>query len=330
MALPRRVLRQVAPLALIFLGSGCAQLQWSSEGPGSPGHKNSVPSGFASTASPASAGSTGAESLPDYEPPAPFSASERERIARIEPWVEQVARDYRMDPDLINAIIWVESRFAPRAKSPAGARGLMQLMPATAGAMARQLGRPLARVYDPEFNVHAGSAYLLGLLDRYDGDETLALAAYNAGSGNVSRWMREDGHLPPRSLQYVDNVQRARRRFVAMRQQRDPDQERTMLAAAPPPARVEPEPRVPAPPRSSSPGRAADRRAPRARSERRAPAPRPNPLAPSPHVYRPEPTPEPPLVDTPYPSLEPTPPRRAEPDQSVEIARPRSLPSVLD
>jgi soluble lytic murein transglycosylase len=209
----------------------------------------------------------------------------------------------------------------------------MQLMPATAAAMAKQLGRPAARVYDPELNIELGSLYLLHMLDRFDGDETLALAAYNAGSGNVSKWMAEDGELPPRSLQYVENVQRARLRFVAMRQERQVPggaDDRTLLAAAPARPRAE----VPPPP---SPAPAEPRRVPTSAEARRAPAPAPvDPLAPAPDVYRPRPTPEPPLADTPYPPIPPdeteTQPE-PEPDPAprpTRAGRAAALPSVLD
>lgn len=269
---------------------------------------------------------THTERLPSMEDTQPFPVDDQQRIASVQPWVDQVAARYDMDPDLINAVIWVESRFQPRAKSPAGARGLMQLMPATANAMARKMGRSTARVYEPQFNVEAGSLYLLQMLDRYDGDETLALAAYNAGAGNVGKWMREDGELPPRSLRYVELVQHARVRFIAMRErQQGPgqDDERTMIAAGPAAeprndARAKARPEVPPPPRRTrapkTPTPAAD-----------------NPLAPDPDVYRPEPTPEPPLADTPYPPPpEPEPETPTDADEPVDIATPQALPSVLD
>ena len=82
---------------------------------------------------------------------------------------------------LVRAVIQVESAFNPLARSPKGAIGLMQLMPATA----RQFG--VTNAYNPEENVRAGVAYLRQLLDRYDNDEVLALAAYNAGPGAVDR-----------------------------------------------------------------------------------------------------------------------------------------------
>lgn len=167
----------------------------------------------------------------------PFSADDRERIHQVDRWVARAAQTWHVDPDLVRAVIWVESRFAPKAKSPAGARGLMQLMPQTASALAQRLGRARPNPYDPEFNIDAGTYYLHELIARYDGEVELALAAYNAGPGNVDRWRREGG-LPPHSLEYVALVLRAKQRFETLwttPQTRPVAPANTMMARAPAP-----------------------------------------------------------------------------------------------
>jgi hypothetical protein len=107
---------------------------------------------------------------------------------QFEELVLEHAQRHALRPELVRAVIQVESGFNPRATSPKGAMGLMQLMPATA----RELG--VVNPYDPAENIRGGTAYLRQLLDRYDGDERLALAAYNAGAGAVDRYGRE---VPP-------------------------------------------------------------------------------------------------------------------------------------
>lgn len=144
---------------------------------------------------------------------ADFSDSERERILAVQDIVNEAARTHDLDPTLINAMIWVESRFDPRAKSSAGARGLMQLMPATAAYLAKRMGEHNARAYDPEFNVNAGSLYLAQMLETF-GDERLAVAAYHAGPGNVKRWVETGETFPDYSQAYVAKVMDAQARFA--------------------------------------------------------------------------------------------------------------------
>jgi soluble lytic murein transglycosylase len=102
------------------------------------------------------------------------------------------ARNYDLDPALLAAVIYQESKFDADARSPSGAIGLMQLLPETAKGIALRTGGSRFRVddlYDPELNVRYGAWYLRHLLEKYD-DLELALAAYNGGQGNVDRGIR--------------------------------------------------------------------------------------------------------------------------------------------
>ena len=97
----------------------------------------------------------------------------------LHPIILQTANRYQMDPALVNAIIMAESEYNPRAVSKKGARGLMQLMPATAAALG------VKDSFNPEQNLDGGVRYFKQLVNRFDGDVKLALAAYNAGSRKV-------------------------------------------------------------------------------------------------------------------------------------------------
>ncbi len=178
---------------VIGMSAGCANFSFGQH-PALPGSGSGVQTPTPTTPTPA------------------FTPPERERIALVQPWVDAAAYDYELEPQLLNAVIWVESRFVERATSPAGAQGLMQLMPPTAKQLAQSLGQPRASSYDPEFNITAGALYLRKMLNRYDGNVGLALAAYNAGPGNVDKWTARGG-LPPRSREYVQLVLDAKRRF---------------------------------------------------------------------------------------------------------------------
>lgn len=133
----------------------------------------------------------GAELKTFEVPKAPSVRATRSVSARADQYEDLIvghATIHNIRPDLVRAVIQVESGFNPRAVSPKGALGLMQLMPTTA----RQLN--VRDAFDPEENIRGGVTYLRHLLDRYDGNETLALAAYNAGPGAVDK----HGHnVPP-------------------------------------------------------------------------------------------------------------------------------------
>ena len=107
--------------------------------------------------------------------------------------VALAARQYQLDPALIRAVIHAESAFKPSAISKAGAKGLMQLMPATAKQTAQKNKIAFNNVkdlYDPNVNIMLGSAYYSELLKQFNGNRVLATAAYNAGPGSVRRWLR--------------------------------------------------------------------------------------------------------------------------------------------
>src|SRR5438094_6295705 len=120
------------------------------------------------------------------------------------------ARNYRLDPALLAAVIYQESKFQADAESRSGAIGLMQLLPDTAKGIAIHTGGNRFRVqdlYTPEINVRYGAWYLRHLLDKY-GDERSALAAYNAGQDNVDRWRRTGRQIQfSETRAYVDRVE---------------------------------------------------------------------------------------------------------------------------
>ena len=123
------------------------------------------------------------------------------KSAPFEAAIDEHARSQGVAADLVRAVIQVESAFNPTAVSVKGAMGLMQLMPATA----QELG--VSNPFDPDQNIRGGVTYLKQLLNRYDQKVELALAAYNAGIGNVTKY----GAVPPfkETRNYVDKITRA-------------------------------------------------------------------------------------------------------------------------
>lgn len=120
-------------------------------------------------------------------------------LKRFSSIVEEAAKTYQLEPALLHAVITAESSYNPNALSPKGATGLMQLMPATA----RRYG--VSNIWDPNQNIFGGAQYLRYLLQLFNNDMSLAVAAYNAGEHNV---MKYGNRIPPfrETIDYVPKV----------------------------------------------------------------------------------------------------------------------------
>lgn len=145
-----------------------------------------------------------------------------EQVSHI---IVQCAAEEQISPSLLEAVILTESKFDEKAVSHVGAVGMMQLMPDTAHWISEQSGLPSDNLASPEQNIPLGAWYLNYLLEKYHNNEVLALAAYNAGRGNVDEWV-EKNHWPegfseiekipfPETREFVKSVVSARDRLEA-------------------------------------------------------------------------------------------------------------------
>ena len=137
---------------------------------------------------------------------------ERRRLARV---IVEEARAHDLDPDLVMAVIEVESAGYHLAESHVGALGLMQLLPPTGKEMAERVGidwKGPDTLFDPVINVRLGTAYLRELADKYEGNVNTALAAYNWGPGRIDRRLARGASVPKL---YVEQVRRAADRYAA-------------------------------------------------------------------------------------------------------------------
>lgn len=153
-------------------------------------------------------------------------------LSRYHADIEAVARQHGVEPDLVRGVVAAESSGDPGAASPAGALGLMQLMPATAREEAGRQGlaepAPRDLLLNTRLNLQLGTGYLARLLKRFDGEVPYALAAYNAGATNVARWRQRAPGLPPAEVvqregfaetrAYIKRVQSFRDRYRAQRE----------------------------------------------------------------------------------------------------------------
>jgi soluble lytic murein transglycosylase-like protein len=152
---------------------------------------------------------------PTYEP-LELSNAELARARSVQRIVAKAAQEHGVDANLINGIIWVETKFNARARNRSGARGLMQLMPVTSRAMAKRLRRA-HKPTDPDFSIHAGTKLLSQLTEKYDGDEELALFGYARGIGSVAKWRTTPGQPLPQGVQaFITKVRRAQATFVEL------------------------------------------------------------------------------------------------------------------
>ena len=147
-------------------------------------------------------------------------------VAYWDDLLDDAAAETGLDPALLRAVVLCESSGDPLAESGAGARGLMQIMPMTHLEAERRFEIPRGDLFDPEHNVEVGSRYLAYLLDRFDGDARLAVAAYHMGPTRVARLKRENPAMDsvalvaafagPATRAYVERVQRERAAFSAL------------------------------------------------------------------------------------------------------------------
>jgi len=123
--------------------------------------------------------------------------------------IKKYSKERGLRPNFVCAIINTESGFDSNSTSGVGATGLMQIMPGTGASIAEELGETgysPSNLYDPDTNIRYGTWYIKGLLDKYNGDTDLALAAYNAGVGRADQYQENQAALPYETIFFVQKV----------------------------------------------------------------------------------------------------------------------------
>lgn len=121
--------------------------------------------------------------------------------------IKKYAQERNLRPNFVCAIIYTESRFNAGSVSGAGATGLMQIMPGTAESISQELGEAsMGDLKNPDVSIRYGTWYIKGLLDKYNGDTDLALAAYNAGVGRADKYKDNAAPLPYETVFFVQKV----------------------------------------------------------------------------------------------------------------------------
>jgi soluble lytic murein transglycosylase len=130
--------------------------------------------------------------------------------------IKKYSDQYGMNPNLVAGLIYTESHFNPTAGSPVGARGLMQIMPATGAGLARQLGEPSPNLYDPDTNVRLGTYYIAQLINKYQGNIELGLIAYNGGVAAADRYATYGSGIANETHYYRSKVPNAKAAYDAL------------------------------------------------------------------------------------------------------------------
>jgi soluble lytic murein transglycosylase-like protein len=191
------------PIVVLLAAMACRPAEEPTQTPADEPTSPTEPIATATTVRPAMVIASAKPTPAPAEPP--WKPEDVSRIRAVQPLVHAAAREYGVDPNVMNAIIWHESKFHAKAKGPGGAAGLMQLMPTTSKGLAKRLGVP-NRPYDPKFNVQAGAYLLSRLLKIFDGDLDLALAGYALGHVAVKRRLEAGEPLPERTQRFIARV----------------------------------------------------------------------------------------------------------------------------